>query len=127
MRTSDYSTATIELIRNGMDEHTAFEGLKRVLHKRGHERLYPKILRAMKIATVKHEKRNIITVTVARDEDIEIFKVNIDRAVASLEGKDFETHIDTTITGGFIAESSEGRIDASYEKRLLTLYRSLIA
>jgi F0F1-type ATP synthase delta subunit len=127
MRVTDYTSAMLELIQNGMSEDVAFDGLALVLQKRGHKRLYPKILRAMHTLTEKQFMRKAITITVAQIRDSEKFKEHITKAVTALEGTTYETRIDSTITGGFIAESSERRIDASYKKRLLTLYRSLIA
>lgn len=127
MRVSDYATAILELIQNGMSEEKAFTGLSRVLRERGHERLYPKILRTLNTSALKYMKRDVVTITVAREEDATLFKENIKEAVLTLEGKETSTRVSTTITGGFIAENKEKRIDASYKKKLLTLYRSLVS
>ncbi len=127
MRVTDYATAVLELIEHGMSEDAALTGLSRVLHEREHDRLYPKILRTLRVEVEQHLKQSAVVVTVARESDLLLLNNSIENAVTQLSGNTFETRIDSTISGGFIVDSSERRLDASYKKRLLTLYRSLIA
>ncbi len=126
MRAKDYSQAVFELIQNGTSESVVFTNLSAMLKKRGHEKLYGRILRELQTLAEKQVKRETTTVTVAKSEDVDLHKDAIAKTVSSLNGTAFTTVVDPTITGGFIAEKVEKRIDASYKKTLLTLYRSLI-
>ncbi len=126
MRAKDYSQATYDLIQSGTGEDTVFLNLSKMLKKRGHMKLYAKILRQLNILVERQVKSQSMTVTVARLEDVDVHKSRIEDAVSSLQGITFDTKVDSTITGGFIAEKVERRIDASYKKTLLILYRSLI-
>ncbi len=126
MRVTDYSTAILELIRDGMSVDTALLNLKRMLESRGHSRLYPKILKQLEREGEKQKKRETLTLVLADEGDRAKLKEDIDSALLQMKAKEYDTKIDPTITGGFIIEGGEQRIDHSYKRRLLTLYRSLI-
>lgn len=125
MRVHDYSTSVGELLRNGMSFDTTMERLTQILKKRGHTALYPKILRTLIRDMEREEARDTITVTVAKEADLDRFKDAITKGETVMKGAHRTTKTDETIIGGFIIENRETRIDNSYKKRLLTLYRSL--
>ncbi len=127
MRVQDYSQAVIELLQGGDAFPDVLTKLKELLARKGHMRLYPKILRSLLREVTRDTARGTISVTLARETDEETLKSHIANAIRSLEGSTHTTRIDPTITGGFIAEMGEKRIDQSYKRKLLTLYRSLIA
>ncbi len=127
MNVRDYSTAAFELLIEGKDEKSILENLERVLKDHGHERLYPKILGDLAQRLKKQEEKKGATVTLARTGDEALLKDQIKDALTKLNVTDYITKIDPSITGGFIAQGGEKRIDASYKKTLLTLYRSLIS
>ncbi len=127
MNVADYSTAVFELITEGRDEKTILDNLGRVLNSYGHTRLYPKILAELSQKLKKHEGKKGAMVTLARSADESVLKQEIKEALTKLGMTEYVTKVDPTITGGFIAEGGERRIDASYKKTLLTLYRSLIS
>jgi F0F1-type ATP synthase delta subunit len=126
MRVRDYSTGVLELILNGMSPETALEKLRAMLSSRGHERLYPKILRELLTEASRTASRNTATVTLARKDDARALHGDIESALHTLGVTEHDIVIDETITGGFVVEAKEKRIDRSYKKSLLTLYRSLI-
>jgi F0F1-type ATP synthase delta subunit len=127
MNVRDYSTAVLELLGEGKKEASLLENLSRVLKAHGHERLYPKILTDLRAKLEKREEKMGARVTLARATDEARLKKEIGEALTKLGVSDYTTTIDPSITGGFIAEGNEKRIDASYKKTLLALYRSLIA
>lgn len=126
MRVKDYSSAVIALVKDGMSLDTALTSLRNMLTRRGHTRLYPKILRDLERVAEGLTKEGTVTVTVAHEDDLSVHKDAIERSIAELRGTTHVTRVDETITGGFIAEGKEKRIDQSYKKQLLTIYRSLI-
>ena len=126
MRVTDYSVGVMELMSEGMHIDTALLNLMRMLKARGHERLYPKILTLLLRECEKGERSGTVTLVLAQSEDAPLFKEAIERALGALNAPEYTTRIDPTITGGFIIEGGETRIDQSYKRRLLTLYRSLI-
>jgi F0F1-type ATP synthase delta subunit len=126
MRVRDYSVGVLELIQEGMSPETALEKLRAMLSSRGHERLYPKILRELLTEATHAQSRSTATLTVARKDDSHALQTDIEKALHTLGATEHNVVVDETITGGFIAEAKEHRIDQSYKKSLLTLYRSLI-
>jgi F0F1-type ATP synthase delta subunit len=126
MNVRDYSTAVLELLIDGKDERAILERLQRVLEDHGHERLYPKILADLAQRLEKREDKRGVVITLARASDESVFKEEITKALTALQATEYTTKMDPSITGGFIAQGGEKRIDASYKKTLLTLYRSLI-
>jgi F0F1-type ATP synthase delta subunit len=127
MNVRDYSTAVLELVTEGKDESNILQSLLRMLKSRGHESLYPKILRELTQKLERKESKRGVIVTLARPDDETRLKDQIKEALTELNATDYTTSIDPSITGGFIAQGEEKRIDASYKKSLLTLYRSLIS
>lgn len=125
MRVTDYSKAVSELIRDGMTFDTALTNLKRMLQARGHTRLYRKILTLLIIDSEKEEKENAVTLILAHKEDEAKYSKEIKEARTMGNTETHQTRIDQTIIGGFIIQGGQQRIDQSYKRRLLTLYRSL--
>jgi F0F1-type ATP synthase delta subunit len=126
MRVRDYSEAVLGLVKDGMSVDAALQGLHTMLDARGHARLLPKILRDLLIVSAKETAHESAVVTVARKEDEAKFKKEIDTHLETLKVSLHDVHIDENIVGGFTIDAHEKRIDQSYKKRLLTLYRSLI-
>jgi F0F1-type ATP synthase delta subunit len=127
MRARDYTHAVLELIHEGMSVDEAFRGLTHTLKKRDHHSLYPSILRELERNAEKMITKETATLTLAKKDDESKFKAEIIEALALLGTSSHTVHTDSTITGGFILEGNEKRIDESYKKKLLTLYRSLTA
>lgn len=114
------------LLMRGVELSEVLTKLQATLSKRHHMRLYRSILADVATLEKKRALRNTVTVTVAREGDRALHDAVIQKAIETLGSSTYETKIDPTITGGYIAQGGEARIDASYKKRLLTLYRSII-
>ncbi len=126
MRVNDYSQAVRALVREGTSPDAALMGLRTMLTARGHLRLYPKILKELLTEVTKDSANETATVTVARAGDEITHKKEITEQLTLLGQNEHTTIIDESIVGGYIIEGTNSRIDNSYKKRLLTLYRSLI-
>ncbi len=127
MRARDYTHAVLELIHEGMNVDEAFRGLTYTLIQRGHRSLFPAILRELERNAEKIALKETATLTLAKKDDETKLKTEIGEALALLNATSHTVRTDPTITGGFILEGNEKRIDESYKKKLLTLYRSLTA
>jgi F0F1-type ATP synthase delta subunit len=126
MRVTDYSRAVMELVKDGMAVDSAIANLKRTLESRGHVRLFPKILKSLLVLQEGEQRNKNFVLILAHEDDALKFKDEIRKALLQIGGTHYETRIDPSITGGYIIEGGEQRIDQSYKRRLLTLYRSLI-
>lgn len=125
MRVKDYTTAVCELVDSGKKLDDVLYGLRATLARHMRSSLYPAILRDLQKHFLRQKLRETTTVIVAREQDIKKFESDIAKAVKEIGGKVTHTRIDPHIVGGYITESHGKHIDASYKKRLLTLYRSL--
>ena len=126
MIVNDYSSALFELLAKGSQGDALLESLQSLLKKKGHERLYASILKDLLAKFEKDKQRNSIQVMVGREKDIPHLKESILEAMATLgTEKEFLSHVDTTLIGGFKIKSHDKVIDRSYKKQLLTIYRSL--
>lgn len=128
MIVQDYSSAIFELlVKQGGDE-AVFTSLQTLLKKKGHVKLYPHILKELLKKFEKNALQTSTKVFVGREKDIQNLESNILKAVATLSPeKNFTTHVDTTLIGGFKVVGKDKIIDQSYKKQLLAVYRSLIA
>lgn len=126
MRVQDYSEAVLGLVKSGMTPEHALDGLRTLLDSRGHSRLLPKILKDLLMLASKESSQTQAIVTLARTQESEKFKIKIEENLRALNVTEHTVRIDETLVGGFTIDAHEKRIDHSYKKRLLTLYRSLI-
>lgn len=120
---ADYIKAVLELLKSGKDAQSVIKGLEKTLKAKGHERLLGAILRGVLRESAKNYAK--ATLTLAKVEDQEKLTEDIKEALTKLKVEDYETVMDETITGGFIAEFNHERIDHSYKTKLVKLYRSL--
>lgn len=126
MIVQDYSSALFELLQEKDQGDAVLNSLQSLLKKKGHEKLYASILKDLLAKFEKDKQRNSIHVAVGREKDISQLKDSIYKAMATLgEEKEFLSHVDQTLIGGFTIKSRGKVIDHSYKKQLLTIYRSL--
>ena len=121
-----YITATIELLHSGKEPAAVLGGLKKTLEARGHQALYPSILRGVeRLLHAKNSQSAILAV--AREKDVDTFKAAITAASKELDVADApEVVVDDTLIGGFVLQTGTTRLDQSYKTKLVSLYRSLI-
>lgn len=121
----NYITAVLQELKQGTNPEEILTGLKRMLVKRGHERLYAAILRGV-VRVLEAGGASAVTVTVASRNWYDTNRTSIAQTLSTL-GADTEATIltDETIIGGYIAEARAQRVDHSHKSRLVQLYRSL--
>jgi F0F1-type ATP synthase delta subunit len=103
-------------------------GFFEAVARRGHCELLPAILRAYERKIGERRKLLHPRVTIARERDRERFAAQISEALASLAAHgEPEVQVDDALIGGYRVEAGHQRIDASYRRKLLDLYRAIAA
>ena len=121
-----YTQATLDALNKGLSPEKVLEGLKGALANRGHETLYPKVLKAVTLRLKKADADRVATIKVAVLGDEKQYHEAIE---AFLKEANATTHVvsqDETIIGGFVAQTNTLRRDQSYKESLLSIYRSVI-
>lgn len=127
MLVHDYIGATSQLLQSGHDLDTVISHLQSVLARKGHQKLYPRILKGLIEQYEKTIAKRTTSVIVGRTSDSERFKDEIRALLDSIGADDARTTIiDPHIIGGFKLKRAGTMIDRSYKKQLLALYRTLI-
>lgn len=126
MLAHDYAKALNTSIANGMTVPKALDRLDAILGEKGHQRLRPRILRALLALAEAHEKEMTPVVTVVSKKDAEKLSSQI-KAILKEMGTHKEPVIkeDAHIVGGFIVDQGDQKIDKSYKTVLTTLYRNI--
>jgi F0F1-type ATP synthase delta subunit len=122
----DYATALAKNIEEGRELKDVLASLDRVLVKKGHEKLRPRILSEL---AHRFEGRGADgAVVIVKDEaDRKKFAGAIESALKEVGSEDTsEVAIDSTIVGGFILKTKDKQIDRSYKRALINLYRNII-
>lgn len=122
-----YVQAVLESLQSGKDVADVLKGLSVILQKRGHERLHASVLREVLRVLSSDNEVSGTRVIVARESDARKFKSEIEKELTALQfDPHYEVSVRDNLVGGYIIEHESTIIDASYKKKLLTLYRSLI-
>jgi F0F1-type ATP synthase delta subunit len=124
---TEYAHAILQMIKEGVSVDTALSGLRAVLEKKGHNKLFVPILReALRI--IQSEKDSIqAVVATARKEDDAVQK-QIEATLKALgvqENTSIKKVIDDTLIGGFVVTYEYKEYDQSYKKALRSLYESI--
>jgi len=128
MLRDDYTEATYQCIEDGMSTGDALEKLRALLEKRGHESLYPGILRTLLRFVEVREVKDMPVVTIANESSHSTLKKEITEALKALGTEDAPNIVcDERLVGGFHVRYQDKAVDNSYKQRLLTLYRNITA
>ena len=109
-----YQKAAIDLLKKGEDVNAVLEGIKGAMDKRGHEKLYPALLRALIRVYPKLERGQGARLIVAKESDADAYKKQFGEAKVT---------VDPTIVGGYVYVKDHTREDNSYKQKLLTWYQ----
>lgn len=122
-----YINAVVELLLRGMDVAVVLSNLQTVLKKKGHAGIHVQILSGVLQRLQSQQSTNGSTLIVAKDEDVKKLAAAIKESLEKLGGTVADTKIitDETIIGGYIALYKGQSIDASYKKKLVTLYQAI--
>ncbi len=127
MTPEGYSEAVYTAVQNGTDIKAALERLGEILKRHGHEALYPRILQSLKARFAQDMLRGTATVRLAKDADEKKYTKEIGAFLESQKLSASEIVVDETLIGGYVFEGGGSRVDASYKKSLLNIYKNLIA
>lgn len=125
----EYARAIVALQEEGKTDAEIATGLAQVLGARGHERLIPRIERALTSLQARNEKKQARTLRIGKADDTNVHAQAIAEAAALLgeDVQNYETIVDERIVGGFILASGTTMVDASYRTALVSLYRTITA
>lgn len=123
-----YTEATRALLQEGMKPAEAVKNLKKTLERRGHEKLFMRILKNLARELDKSSNTGAV-LTVAEESDAKKLQKDIEYIAGRLgiDTKDIETHVDESLIGGFTVETKDTLVDQSYKNALLTVYRRVIS
>jgi F0F1-type ATP synthase delta subunit len=129
MRASWYAKALIDL-SSTLPEDELVTRLVGTLKNNNHLHMLPQVVRAYERLLLRKDRHSTITVTTERPyEQSEVSallrKDDFARAL-TVTHKRVVRVVDPTIVGGAIVRTSSLRVDRSYKRALLDLYRSLI-
>lgn len=110
-----YLLATKALLKDGATPGSVFSGLKLVLARRGHNKLYPNILRSLLRSLEEDRATSAPVLVVASEGDAKNMLAKTDPAARVV--------IDESIVGGHIFTKDWKRTDDSHKTKLLTWYR----
>ncbi|MBL7045577.1 MAG: F0F1 ATP synthase subunit delta [Parcubacteria group bacterium] len=106
----------------------AVETLLKLVNKRGHERLLPRILLELKKLeqfTLGHASAKVV---VASGTDLKKLKIEIANAMNKLgiSEESVLTEVDESIVGGFVVKGKDALVDLSYKSMLVGLYKNIV-
>ena len=110
-----YLLATKALIKDGATPASIFSGLKVTLEKRGHSKIYPKLLLSLLRSLEEDHSTATPVLVVAKEGDAKRFLTKTEPATRVV--------VDESIVGGHVFTEAWKRIDSSHKTKLLTWYR----
>lgn len=127
MRVTHYTKAALGLLKDGKNIDTVFLSLKALLDKRGESRLYPAVLRSLQRSYQEHLKKHEAVIRVYDAKSAERISEAIKAELAKLNALETTRIVeDHTIIGGFSIVTADKRIDKTYKRQLIDLYRGVI-
>jgi len=120
-----YQKAVLAHIKDGVAIETIVTGLDRVLALRGHQQLSGAIWQSV-LRVIEAEKAAGSTVYVISLAAYQSLKTQITKVLHAINAPDDVTVVvDQTLIGGFVVEGNSNRVDLSYKKQLVDLYRKI--
>jgi F0F1-type ATP synthase delta subunit len=121
-----YVTALTNSILSGLPIEEALTNVKALLVRKGHQRLWPQILRATKRVLEARLKSSVPQVSVAKTGVVSA--ETIKSALLAIGVAEDEVYViteDNTLVGGFTARFKGTLLDKSYKRVLVDLYRNI--
>ena len=120
-----YAQAILRIAeKNTMTPNDIAQELKHLLASRGRLSLLPKIAAALRSALLSKERALKVQLTVAHEKDVPDAKSAAEKAVSF---KEPVVVVDPSLIGGWVLTTANTRVDASFKKQLLDLYRTIVA
>lgn len=120
-----YAEALLELSRNRNAEEIdiLLEHLELLLKRKHLTPLFHKIMRSLE--TAQEKKRDRILIRTVKALSKEAREAILQKYFKDLPHHEIHQEIDETLIGGYQLETKDLRIDNSYKKSLLNLYKSM--
>jgi len=112
-----YVTASLDLLKNGSEVEVVIDGLKKVMERRGHTKLFGAVLNLLNTKLAQIDELKTPHLTLAKQEDIKNHPDLANKAIVK---------INSNIIGGYILQEANVYTDQSYKTRLLNWYKSAI-
>ncbi len=126
MRTKDYTSGVLTLLKKGVLVDDVLRGLHQVLTKNHHQSLYPRILSTLLAGIVRDTHKGETRITLARESDTEAHGEAIARTIRQLQAEEpFTYRVDPSVIGGYHIEAQGKSSDHTYKTQLQALYKSL--
>lgn len=121
-----YVTAMLQSLQSGIELDLVLARTQALLANRGHQKLWPHILRALEHELVLQKKSSTPTVCMVRAGAVASSVITDALTKLNLPTTYREVYDDTLI-GGFVILHRDMVYDASYKQQLLTLYENITA
>ena len=120
----EYAHAVMQLAQKGMEPRALVANLNRVLGIRGHSGLLRKIARALKEEERHARRASEVVLSVAKEEEAKLAE-----AAARTYSSSAPSRVvpDDSLIGGWVLMTPSTRVDASFKKQLLEMYRQITA
>lgn len=119
-----YTTAALDLLKEGKDVDTVLAGVRRAMERRGHGHLYPKVVTDLLTAWTHFEEGLSPVITLAREQDETLLAETIAAQLKALDAPlAYKKIIKPEQIGGSIARYNHQVVDGSYKEALLRLYQ----
>ena len=130
MRASQYAEALYSAAKEHPHKEDAMlTNLVETLKKNGHTHFLPRIVRSLLRFRARDEKERTIRITssaeLSEKETQELLRKEPFKNLLDASHKRVERVVDDSIIGGVIVSTKAERIDGSYKRALIELYKSL--
>ena len=127
MKSREYVEAILSLVEAGNDPMDVLQKVQIRLKKRGHEKLYPSILKILAQKIEGAQSKNKTLVKVASKKQLHILQAEIESTLSTFQSDtEYDVIEDSTIIGGFLLSSQNKIIDKTYKTQLVNLYRAIV-
>ena len=124
MNPEPYAQALWQMLERGAKAKETIAKLRVILERQGREALFPKIARAFARIAARENRKNTVTLWIARARDEHGARKAVAQFLKEMNvlPKDIRVKTDEDLIGGWRLEGREHLVDASFKKHLLSLY-----
>ena len=130
MRASHYAEALYSAAKDHPEKEDALlANLFATLKENGHTHFLPRIVRSLERFRARDEKERTIRITGSRElsekETQEVLRKEPFKSLLASSHKRVERAVDDSLIGGVIVSTKAERVDGSYKRALIELYKSI--
>ena len=120
-----YITALTSALLVTKDVEAVLTSTKALLKEKGHERLWPGVLKGVVRALEKYEIDQTPEITLAKEGALSVAELKAALAEINVASETIRTTIDPNIVGGFILQHQDTMLDKSYKRALVDIYQKV--